>query len=293
MNVTTSKNGKSHWLWILIGFLLGLSVAFFFRGWPLFGNLIRFNIDPDSGVVYLAPRKNDVIIWNAVGPGGYKQEYAHIRFPPKNSPCKETEDGGHKCTVTGDKGYFHYFCSATPISSDVTCIDPGVDPNSSTDPSFDFKSFLGLDSSITILRTTVNASERETAQSQLLRNAASGTLVQPLQLTIACDNNNNAIVEPAIPGELMKAVRGQIIQWNGGRYGYTINNLDPNQCKQKTGLHGEVSCKVNVSLPNSSTSSPTSIGFRVTTTTSTGKQACSGTPYKDSSIQVDNMMSAN
>jgi hypothetical protein len=286
MNVTTGASYRIPWWWVLAAFLLGLAVALLLR--PS-SKIIRFTIDPDSGVVYLAPKKDDVIIWYAVSPDGkgYSSEYAHIHFPPGNSPCKETEDGGHECTITGDKGYFHYYCSADSTStSEVTCVDPGTNPGSTT---YLNRKPSGFGLFIETMHATVEAAQREGPRAPLPRYAR-GALVEPLQLVISCDASNNAVVKSAIPGEMMKALRGQVIQWNGGKYGYTIDNLDPDLCAKKTGVNGEVSCRVSGSIPNSSSDNFTPINFRVTTTKQTGKQMCSGAASVDSVVQVDNVL---
>jgi hypothetical protein len=94
------------------------------RSTPNAQNTITVDVEDGSNKINLAPKKGDVIKW--VDQANHP---VTVKFLT-NSPCEEIKkpsDTTDTCTVAVEGGNFQYACSGS-----TTCVDPGVDPRSSS-----------------------------------------------------------------------------------------------------------------------------------------------------------------
>jgi hypothetical protein len=87
-------------------------------------NTITVDVEDGSSKINLAPKKGDVIKW--VDQANHP---VMVKFST-DSPCQEIKkpsDTTDTCTVTVETGNFQYACAGS-----TTCVDPGVDPRSSS-----------------------------------------------------------------------------------------------------------------------------------------------------------------
>jgi hypothetical protein len=210
---------------LILGFLLGAILEAHYRP-----NYITLEIEPGTTRVNLAPRVNDVINWIYRPEDPKHVTAALVKFAPKNSPCVGTSIAS-TCVIAkeGSGLKFEYNCVDANPATKIVCLDPGVDPVSTTSPD-GFNLFQKLiQSLLTALDFNLRAG---TGYSTPLKpmatptavTAKSGTASKPsadltLHPTITCENGTLQVTPNALtqPGDKLTVTPDQkSIYWVGG-----------------------------------------------------------------------------
>jgi len=227
-------SNRGLWL-LLLGLIAGIVIGYFLiphtqPAPPVHTNTVAFNILP--GGVQVAPKEGDKVEWRK---DGKLTDDVHIHFYGER-PCTEGEDG-HICTITAAKGQFLYFCSDKADPNDpnakILCLDPGVDPNSSSDGMGKLK--LPGESVVFAAQRT-KAPPSKTPEKGA---AADAPQVPPMNLAVVCRNNTVQVLNPSTtpPNTNPPSVKvGGLVQWNS-----TLEpkiNIDSSKCgDDQPGVH--------------------------------------------------------
>ncbi len=256
---------------LILGFLLGALFDSHFRP-----NQITFEVDRATNRVNVVPHKNDVINWVKQTPS--HDTPVNVGFI-SGSPCMESQPNS-TCTVKGPEGNYEYICvSAEGVT--YRCMDPGVDPQSSTNGT-------DLESITVFLKGHPGfGSSGPGAMGGAGPRAmtADSTIVAGIQCF-----SQGATTPPAVNWEYppqasdpLPVNAGQTIVWKAGSIAQFTINLPPNTCaEQASGSIDWNNPRCTVLLDASQTTFPYSVPYTVSTS---GSNACPNNPG-NASLQV-------
>lgn len=245
---------------LILGFFLGILFDAHFRP-----NNITFEVDNATNRVNVVPREHDVIKWIQQSPDPTTATPVQVGFI-SGSPCSE-QSPSSTCHVNASHGNYEYICTS------ATCVDPGVDPKSTTNgPSLQsVKVLFKADTGDTGNQGSQNAANANAAAATSA-TITDNTAVAGIQCLPSAAPNTPAVnwKYPLTANDPLPVKVGQTIVWKSGAIAQFTINIPAGTCAE------QASGPINSDRPKCTVlaGTPASVQYSVTTS---GNNACSNT----------------